>query len=133
MKQTMTPMRKISRRTLTSNSGGESQRTLLALSFFLLEVDMTNVDVASLIIFVLGLIGVVIEPWSPQPHLMRRFGIAYFCVRITAPIIVTKVMSLRNLRKEKRSEFKDNSDDLRYHRSNLLGVDGSYRRLHRRE
>lgn len=91
---------------------------------------MTNVDVASLIIFVLGLVGVVIEPWSPQPYMMCRFGIAYFCVRITAPIIVTKVMSLR---KEKRSEFKDNSDDLWNRRSNLLGADGSYRRLHRRE
>ena len=54
---------------------------------------MINADIAMVIIFVLGIIGTIIEPWSPHPLMMLKVGLLYFCVRFTAPIIVTKVMS----------------------------------------
>lgn len=49
---------------------------------------MIELDLAVAIIFVLGLLGLWIEPWSPHPIGMAAFGFGYFCTRFAAPIMV---------------------------------------------
>lgn len=50
---------------------------------------MAEIDVAVGVIFGFGLLGIVIEPWSPHPPLMVLFACSYICTRIATAIMVS--------------------------------------------
>lgn len=62
----------------------------------------TELDCAMAVIFILGLIGIIIEPWSPHPPLMVGAGSLYLAVRCA--VFATAIMkdNLRNKNKLKR-------------------------------
>ena len=86
---------------------------------------MAEMDLAALIIFVSGVLGTVIEPWSPQPGMMWRVGIIYFCVRITV-LIIGNCRSY--YKKGVKDDISDAKTDWRNHRRGYR----SSRRLHDR-
>lgn len=56
---------------------------------------MAEIDIAVVVIFGFGLLGIVIEPWSPHPPLMVLFGCSYICTRIATAIMVSKFSTKR--------------------------------------
>lgn len=86
---------------------------------------MAEMDVAALIIFLSGTLGTVIEPWSPQPGMMWRAGIIYFCVRIT-------VLIIGNCRSYKKGVVRDDISDAKTNRRNHRRGYWGCRRLHDR-
>ena len=86
---------------------------------------MAEMDLAVLIIFASGVLGTIIEPWSPQPGMMWRAGIIYFCVRIT-------VLIIGNCRSHYKKGVKDDIGYVKAYRRNHRRGYWSSRRLHDR-
>ena len=69
---------------------------------------MDELDMAMIVIFLLGVFGVHVEPWSPHPPVMVGVGLLYFMARIAVPIVVSKIKFLWRYRNgQKRSSNKD--------------------------
>jgi len=54
-----------------------------------------ELDWASVTILLFGLLGLVIEPWSPHPPVMVGYGLLYLAARITVTVMVYKLTRKR--------------------------------------
>lgn len=63
---------------------------------------MNELDIAMVVIFLFGLLGAHIEPWSPHPPLMIGAGLLYFGAKIAVHIIGSIVLSFRRYKWTKK-------------------------------
>ena len=74
---------------------------------------MDELDMAMTVIFLLGVFGVHVEPWSPHPPVMVGAGLLYFVARIAVPIVIRKlrVFLWRYKNGQERHNYKGSHGD----------------------
>jgi len=73
---------------------------------------MDELDMAMIVIFLLGVFGVHVEPWSPHPPVMVGAGLLYFMARIAVPIVVRKFKYFRRYRNgQEKCDYKGSHGD----------------------